>query len=173
MNKQKLTKHIDLSNVDPNDKQAIQNLASNIKTQMEDEGKTLQEVVGVNEAFLEKIYSHAYTHYNCGKFTEALHLFDLLVSISPKTYKFLLGSAACLYQLKEFRMALFVFHSALMIEPANALPAYYIADCMIKEGFLEQGIEALDIAIAIAGNNKEFASLKERCKLMKKSILKK
>lgn len=164
MNKS-LTKNIDLTKI--NDDGAMKQVAQDLLVKMRKEGKTLSEVVGLDHSLLEQTYAYAYTHYNAGKYQDALQLFEFLTHMDSKSFKFVFGYAACYYQMKNYELASFLFFAALNLESNNALAAYHLADCFLKKGMVVEGHEVLDMTIDLASQNKEYAYLKERARLMK------
>ena len=157
-----------LGKIDPSDSEQIEGMASKIFHEMFEEGKSIQEILDVNEGALEELYSLAYGFYNQGKYKESHALFQLLTGTKPDGYKYLLGLAASLHQLEEYDQAIMSFFLALNIEPENPVPVYYIADCFLKQNLNKEAIPMLDIVIEMA--KEEHSTLKERCILIKKNL---
>lgn len=153
------------------DKETAENIAKDLLSRMEQNpGMTLQDATGVSDQALEEIYSLAYTFYNQGKYPEAVSLFEFLAGSSPKCFKYVLGLASSYHQLQAYKEASAGFYIALNIDPTNPLPAYYLMDCFIKQGFLEEAKEFAEIASLICEDKAEYAELKERCDLIRKSL---
>ena len=172
MNKKGIVNNISLKEVDFNNPESVNKLTNEVLSKMKKEGKTIQEVVGVNDTFLEGLYSLAYSQYNAGRYKEALELFDFLVKLAPKTFKYSLGMASCLYQLKSYDLASVFYYTSLCVKE-DPYAAFYLADCFLKQGHIKEGLEGLDFSIELSGNKKEYAPLKQRCNLIKNGILKK
>ncbi len=160
------------SEIDVTNRAQVEEAASAIIAQMKAENKTFHEVLGLSEAFLERLYAIAYTYYNQGKTREALHYFRLLTSMNAKCSKYHFGLGASFHQVNEFEAAASAFVIALSLDPTHPLPAYYAADSYLKINQLEPAKECLEIALEIAGDEEEHKHLKERCLLIKKTIKK-
>ena len=55
-------------------------------------------------------------------------------------------------------------------DPENPLSPFYLADCLLKLGKVEEAKEALELTIEIAGSHKKHQILKERSILLKNTI---
>lgn len=137
---------------------------------MKTEGGTLQEHLGISDEVLEGVYTLAYGYYNQGKYKESVSLFELLVGTSPKTYKYMLGLASSYHQLEYYTEASLAFFIALPLSLGDPLPAYYIADCFMKQNLRKEASEYLDLTIDLCDNQASYREVKERCILIKKSI---
>lgn len=152
-----------------NDSQSMQQAAQEIIRKVIVEGKTIQEAAGISATLLEDIYSIAYAYYNQGKYKEAVSLFHFLASTSP-SYKFVLGLAASHHQMGSYSDAISGFLLALHIEPEDPTPAYYVADCFLRQNNLQGADDFLAVTIEMAEDKQAFSTLKERCVLIRKSL---
>ncbi|NGX54957.1 MAG: Chaperone protein IpgC [Chlamydiae bacterium] len=157
-----------LAKIDPTNHEEVSRAAEMALLEIEVEGRTLRETLGLTDGLLEEIYSLAYGYYNQGKYKESLTLFNILVGTDLGTYKYVLGLAATYHQMKDYDRAIVCFFLALNTEPNNPIPAFYIADSFMKIDAPEQALYFLDHVIKMEGT--EHESLKEKCKLLKKSL---
>ena len=157
-----------LANIDPTDHEEISRAAEMALKEMAEEGKSLRETLEITDGLLEELYSVAYGYYNQGKYKESLTLFNVLVGANLGTYKYVLGLAATYHQMKEYDRAILCFFLALKVEPNNPIPAFYIADSFMKMNAPERALYFLDHVIGLEGT--EHESLKEKCRLLKKSL---
>lgn len=148
----------------------MKEMASNIVKQMQDEGKTLASILNLSEEFLEEIYHLGYVYYNQGKHQEAISLFYILVGAVPQNAKYAFALAAAYHQFKDYPHAVLGFTVTYTLDPKNPLPVYFAADCLIKMNNLNEALQLLDTTIAICEDIQEYATLKERCTLLKKII---
>lgn len=148
----------------------IEKKALLILEKMKTEKKSLKEVLGFNEDFLENLYSLAYGYYNQGRYKESTSLFHLLAGASPTTFKYLFGLASSYYQVKDYENAAHGFFFSIFQAPENPYPSYYLADCFIQMGEIEGAVDFLDAAVEIAEGKPQYASFAARCLLMKKSL---
>lgn len=137
---------------------------------MKDEGITLQQATGISDAFLEEMYSLAHAHYNRGNYKEALSLFQFLVGCVPTQHKFMLGLAATLHQLGDYREALRGFTLVLQIDQKNLLPVYYMADCFLRLGDEESALPLYELMIKAGTEDPALAELSQRSALIAEGL---
>lgn len=136
---------------------------------MATEKKTIQEILEIKPSLLEEIYAMAYGYYESGKYKESASLFQLLIGIAPKNYKFLFGFGASYYQLGDFDAAILAFYAAVQREP-HPESAYYLALIHTKLGQTQEALLAVEMALEYAKNKEEHRSIRERCLLIKKTL---
>lgn len=133
-------------------------------------GMPPKEVFEVDNRILENIYSQAYRQYNTGKYTEASHLFRILIMMDSSEEKYMLGLAACFHMLKEYDNALNSYTLCSSINPKNPIPYYHSSDCYIQLQDYLSAMITLEITIVRAGDNPEYAKMKERAILTLESL---
>lgn len=166
-----MSKHKKPADLNFLDKEAAENIAREVlSTMQKNPGMTLKEATGISDQVLEEIYHLAYTYYNQGKYEEGAALFQFLSGSSPKTYKYVLGLAACFHQCETYEQAALGFYIALTIEPNNPVPAYYVTDCFLKQNLLEEALEFAEVTVMICEGKPEYAELSQRCTLIAESL---
>ena len=94
------------------------------------EGKTLKEALDIDTNLCEEIYVLAHRAYTTEQLDHAFNLFQLLAQIDPKEYRYVYGTAACLWKKKEYTAAAFWFGLASEIKPTlEAL--FYCGECLM------------------------------------------
>lgn len=119
---------------------------------------------------MEAIYSQAYTLYNQGKYQDASYIFRLLMLLDYMTSKYILGLAACLHRMKDYKNAANVYLLCSTLDSTNPLPHYHSADCYLQLGFPEMAAFSLGLVLAAAGDQPQYAVIKERARLMKETL---
>lgn len=119
---------------------------------------------------MEAIYGQAYNLYNQGRYKEASYIFRLLMLLDYMTPKYTLGLAASFHRLKDFKNAANVYLLCGTIDPTNPLPHYHAADCYLQLKVPEMAIFSLGLAINAAGEQPQYAVVKERASLMKEGL---
>lgn len=135
-------------------------------------GMLPKDAMGVSSNLLEGIYAQAYRLYNTGKYVEATHLFRMLILINPTEPKYVLGLAACLHMLKEYKNAIQTYTMCTILDPHNPLPYYHSSDCFIQMKDYVSAMVCLEMAVQKASDKPEFAKLKERASLSLESLKK-
>ena len=119
---------------------------------------------------MEAIYSQAYTLYNQGKYKEASYIFRLLMLLDYVTAKYILGLAACLHRMKDFKNAANIYLLCSTLDSTNPLPHYHSADCYLQLGYPEMAAFSLGLVLEMAKDQPQYAIIKERSRLMKEKL---
>lgn len=119
---------------------------------------------------MEAIYSQAYNLYNQGKYKEASYVFRMLMMLDYVTPKYILGLAACLHRMKDYKNAANIYMLCSTLDATNPLPHYHSADCYLQLGFPAMAAFSLGMAIATAKDQPQYAVIKERARLMKETL---
>lgn len=120
----------------------------------------------------EIVYDVAKKYYEVGNYNAALSLFYPLCAYDPHSYKYLVGCSACLHLLGYLKEALQGYTLAYAAEPANPIPLFYAAECAEKLNARKQASLLLEQAIAVAGSQKKYQTLKEQADLIKTRLTK-
>lgn len=129
-----------------------------------------KEALKIGDDAMEAIYSQGYTLYNQGKYKDASYVFRLLMLLDYLTPKYILGLAACYHRLKEYKNAANIYLLCGTLDTTNPLPHYHAADCYLQLETPELAIFSLGLAITAAGDQPQFAVIKERATLMKNTL---
>ena len=119
---------------------------------------------------MEAMYAQGYNLYNQGKYKEASYVFRLLMLLDYLTPKYVLGLAACLHRLKDYKSAANIYLLCGTLDAHNPLPHYHAADCYIQLGLTPLAIFSLDMAQTAAGDQPQYSVIKERAKLMRETL---
>lgn len=136
------------------------------------QGMVPKDALGINESYLENVYAQAYRLYNTGKYTEATHLFRILIMLNAMEPKYMLGLAACFHMLKEYGNAIQTYTMCAALDPHNPIPHYHTSDCFIQMKDYLSAMISLELAIKLAGDKPDYAKLKERAQLSLESLKK-
>lgn len=134
------------------------------------QGMRPKTALNLSDEVMEGIYSHAYNMYNRGMYSEASHIFRLLIMLDPVEAKYLMGLGASLHMLKEYKDAAAMYLLCSAYDSENPLPHYHCADCFIKMDTPFDAVLELKDAIRKAGEKEEYAVLVERAQLMVESL---
>ncbi len=134
------------------------------------QGMAPKDALGASPGYLENIYAQAYRLYNTGKYSEAGHLFRVLVMFNAMEPKYMLGLAACMHMLKDFVNAIHTYTLCSALDPDNPIPHYHSSDCFIQMKEYLSAMICLELAIESCKNKQEFAKMKERAQLSLESL---
>jgi type III secretion system low calcium response chaperone LcrH/SycD len=150
----------------------MQGALKELTDKMFKQGLPPKDAMGMSSQLLEGIYAQAYRLYNTGKYVEATHLFRMLILFDPTEPKYLLGLAACFHMLKEYKNAIQTYTLHAILDPQNPLSHYHSSDCFIQMKDYPSALVCLELAIKKAGDQSEYAKMKERASLSLESIKK-
>lgn len=148
------------------------NATGELADKMLNQNMTPQEAMGLSPAYLENIYSQAFSLYNTGKYIEAAHLFRILIMYNPMESKYMMGLAACLHLLKEWENAIQMYTMCSALDPQNPIPHYHSSDCFIQMQDDLSAMLCLELAIERANDKAEFSKMKERALLSLENLKK-
>ncbi|MBA3721565.1 MAG: SycD/LcrH family type III secretion system chaperone [Parachlamydiaceae bacterium] len=167
MKKQMKKEAFDDSQVDP--KQFARSMKE-VSDKLLKQGLPAKDAFGMSNQLLEGMYAQAYRLYNTGKYVEATHLFRLLILLDPIEAKYVLGLAACFHMLKEYKNAVQTYTMCAILDPKSPIPHYHSSDCFIQIKEYVSAMVCLELAIKKAGDQPEYAKMKERAILSLESI---
>lgn len=153
----------------------VKELESSLKeltNKMFKQGIPPKDAMGINNQVLEGIYAQAYRLYNTGKYSDATHLFRLLIMLNPTEFRYMLGLAACFHMLKEYKNAIQAYTMCAVLDPQSPIPHYHSADCFLQMKDPLSSMLCLELAIKRAGDKPEYAKVKERAVMSMESIKK-
>lgn len=129
-----------------------------------------KQALNLGDDTMEAIYSQGYTLYNQGRYKEASYVFRLLMLLDYLTPKYILGLAASLHRLKDFKNAANIYLLCGTLDTNNPLPHYHAADCYMQLDIPELAVFSLGLAISAAAEQPQYAVIKERAILMKEAL---
>ena len=174
--------NLNLENMDLNKIQdTLQRINFAAGKQAEDALKTIMEHVlkkgimpktalKIGDDTMEAIYTQAYNLYNQGRYKESSYIFRLLMLLDFTTPKYILGIAACLHRTKDYINASNLYLLCGCLDPKNPMPHYHSADCYLQLEAPEFAILSLQMAINAAGDQPQYAVVKERAQLLKTGL---
>jgi type III secretion system low calcium response chaperone LcrH/SycD len=129
-----------------------------------------RQALKLSDDTMEAIYGQGYNLYNQGKYKEASYVFRLLMLLDYLTSKYMMGLAACLHRLHDYKQAANTYLLCGTLDPKNPLPHYHAADCYLQLQVPMLAILSLGLAVAAAGDQPQYAIIKERASLMRETL---
>lgn len=126
----------------------------------------LKDAMGLNQQVFENIYNMAYQMYNTGRYQQSLQLFRLLVTLDISELKYLMGVAASLHMLKDYKGASELYFILATLNPHDPVPYYHAADCYLQLGMPDVAAAAMKSCIDECAMNPKFQAMKMRLEVM-------
>ncbi len=139
-------------------------------TEAMNKGVMPKHALHLGDEAMEAIYGQGYNLYNQGRYKEASYIFRLLMLLDYMTPKYALGLAASLHRLKDYNTAANVYLLCGTLDTSNPLPHYHAADCYLQLQLPVMAVFSLDLAISAAGDQPQYAIIKERAMLMRDTL---
>lgn len=114
---------------------------------------------------LEKIYAAAYGLYEAGDYSKAAGLFTHLIFQKNFEARYWKGLAAARQMEGDQKAALHAWAVLSILSPADPLPHFHAAECMISLGEVEEAVKAL------VCSEKQSGAPKEKIELLKQRLL--
>lgn len=92
-------------------------------------GIPIYQSIGLNDDFMQSLYSIAYQTFQSGKFNEALANFQVLSTFDPADPKFALGLALCYKEMKKYPRAIEQLIQCTTIDPEDPIPYWHLYEC--------------------------------------------
>lgn len=125
-------------------------------------GHMPKDILNLSDRQVEGLYAQGYNFYQTGRYKDALQIFRLLIMLNANESKYVLGLAACLHLMKEYKNAIDSYTLCSILDPESPIPYYHMSDCFLAAKDKYSAIVALDMAIKRAGGKAEFQMLKDR-----------
>jgi type III secretion system low calcium response chaperone LcrH/SycD len=135
-----------------------------------DKGMMPKHALQLGDDTMEAIYSQGYNLYNQGRYQEASYIFRLLMLLDYMTTKYILGLGACMHRMKNYKDAANIYLLCSTLDTTNPLPHFHAADCYIQLDVPTLAIFSLGLAITAAGDQPQYAIVKERASLMREAL---
>lgn len=121
-----------------------------------------KDAMGLDDAFLEKIYADGYNFFKAGQYEKAMGIYRILMLLNPLDARHPMALASCYHRLKNYYEAMLYYGLSNELDEKNPLPLYHASDCMIKLGNKKEALILLKAMLQKMGNNPKYVILKER-----------
>jgi len=113
----------------------------------------------LSQDLIDSLYSYAYHFYQNGKYSEAKSFFRFLTLLNKDLPKYWMGLGACDQMLKNYAEAIYSYNVAMVLNERDPYVYFVIADCYIADGHTEKGIEVLEEAVLLFGDDDKYKKI--------------
>ncbi len=124
--------------------------------------KTLQDIFGLSDETMEKLYQGAKFLYEQQNYTEASAAFSVLSCISPTNHTFWMGFANSEYFCHNYESALVAYAMAGQANSHDPLCHFFSARCYEALKQKDQAINSIELALLVISNQAEYSDWKQR-----------
>lgn len=125
-----------------------------------EQGMTFQEILGYDEAQMEKFYGAAYDLFQEGRYQDAADGFVFLTTLNPYVHNFWLGLGMSEQLNEEYESAIVAYGMATMTDMESPVPHYHTAKCHYLMGDTDTALSFLNLAIELAADREPYTALK-------------
>ncbi len=133
-------------------------------------GHMPKDILNISDKQIEGLYAQGYNFYQTGRYSDALQIFRVLIMLNANESKYILGLAACLHMMKDYKAAIDAYTLCSVLEAESPIPYYHMSDCFLAMKDSYSAIIALDMAIKRAGSKPEYQMLKDRAILTMQNL---
>lgn len=126
----------------------------------------VKEELGITDEEMEAMYSVAYNLFQNKKYEDAARCFSLLSMFNPLEYKYLFGTASCFHMNQDYEVATMYYVMSSALDETQPAPFLHTAECMLAAKDEEAARDSLEIALIRAGEEPQFAPIKQRAEVM-------
>ena len=124
--------------------------------------KTLQEIFGLNDETMEKLYQGAKFLYEQQNYIEAAAAFSVLCCISPSNHTFWIGFGNSEYFCHNYQQALVAYAMAAQANANDPLCHFFSARCYEALKEKHHAIHSLELALLQIDNQPQFSQWRQR-----------
>jgi type III secretion system low calcium response chaperone LcrH/SycD len=129
------------------------------------DGRTIQEMKGVNNEEMEALYGIAYNYYSAEKLDDAIRTFGMLVMLNPYESKYWKGLGASLQVNKAYEKAAEAYGMAATTAGIHdPTPHFHAGECYTHLKLIKDACIAFDMACDLSKNKPEFAWVANKSK---------
>lgn len=121
-----------------------------------------KDIVEFSEEAMAKSYKTALQFFQEGRFQDAGDAFLFLCYLDPSKYEYWLGLGMATQMNHNYEGAIDAYELAAICDINSPVPYFYLAKCLFAIHDHESSLQALELAIESAGDDEEFAELKEQ-----------
>lgn len=124
--------------------------------------KSLQDIFGLSNETMEKLYQGAKFLYEQQNYTESSAAFSVLACISPANHTFWMGFANSEYFCHNYESALMAYAMAGQANSHDPLCHFFSARCYEALKQKDQAINSIELALMVIANQPEYSEWKPR-----------
>lgn len=144
LSKEKVTEELHIAIRSINTKDAFVKLEQGFSQE-----RTWKESLGISDICMQSLYEGARSLFERKEFEPACQAFFVICAIDPSQSAYWIGLGHSSFQLQNYEQALVAYAMAGGIDPENAWPHIWAANCFEEENDFPQAKMALNEAISI------------------------
>ena len=135
-------------------------------------GKSAQEIMEFSNETMAKFYKAAYLLFEHKHYEDAGNAFLFLATLNPRNHEYWLGLGMASQLNGNYEAAIDAYELAAITNIESPVAYFYLAKCLFAIHDRESSLQALELAIEMAGDSPEFADLKSQAETARALLLK-
>ena len=119
-----------------------------------------QKILQFSDETMAQFYRAAYALFEEHRYTDAAKAFLFLATLNPDNHEYWLGLGMATQMNHEYESAIDAYELAALCNIASPVPYFYLAKCLFAIHDRESSLEALNLAIEMAGESDDYFDLK-------------
>lgn len=111
-------------------------------------GEPLGTLIGIRAEDSESLYALGHGLYQQGRYEEASRIFSYLVLHDHMDARFILALGASQQMAGRYEEAVRVYTVAVVLDPADPMPTFHLAECLIALDRIGDALQSLEMVIA-------------------------
>ncbi|MGR6872162.1 SycD/LcrH family type III secretion system chaperone [Pseudomonas sp. HK3] len=129
------------------------------------DGRTIQEMKGINTEQMEALYGIAYNYYSAEKLEDAIRTFSMLAMLNPYESKYWKGLGASLQVNKAYEKAAEAYGMAATTAGIHdPTPHFHAGECYTHLKLVKDACIAFEMACDLSQGKPEFAWVANKSK---------
>jgi len=130
---------------------------------IDQDGKTIKEMKGIDDDQMEALYGIAYNYYSADKLEDAIRTFSMLAMLNPYDSKYWKGLGASLQVQKHYEKAAEAYGMAATTAGIHdPTPHFHAGECYTHLKQFKDACIAFEMASDLASNKPQFAWVKNK-----------
>ena len=126
------------------------------------QGTAPQTLVNFSDETMSKFYQAAYHLFEVKQNEKAADAFLFLATLNPHHHDYWLGLGMATQLMHDYEGAIDAYELAALCEMDNPVPYFYLAKCLFAIHDRDSALQAIELAIEMAGEQEEYKDLKEQ-----------
>lgn len=131
-----------------------------------------QDILDLSDICMAKLYKKASHLFEIKHFRASADAFLFLATLNPNVYEYWLGFGMAMQLSSEYEIAIDAYELAALMDLASPVPYFYLAKCLFAIHDRNSSLEALNLAIEMAGDGEDYSELRSQAKSARELLLK-
>lgn len=130
-------------------------------------GGTLAGLFKLSDDELEALYAFGLSHYNQGRYAEAMKIFSRLVTLHHGQTRYYNALAASHQMLGQHERAVHYWGVSQLLDPKDPVPTFHTGQSLLALGLVDDALDALDLVVTQCQRQNQHPELAARAEALR------